>query len=112
MTPAVEKFKRQFDGWMRYRDLYGNGTLESIWLPPTEDKEWVAARIWIEDTELFGVMNAYRDDFAELEGELTNLMESCGVWYEQENCCILWIYDPDVLDAFMDTQEAAKHAAS
>lgn len=111
MTP-LENFKAQLDGWMRYHDLYTNNKgIEGVWGPPRPgDAEWIGAIVYIEDSCLYGIFNAWRGDWVELLSEVEALMEKCGVWYEQEDCCNLWIYDPDVLDAHCEQKEASNGA--
>lgn len=105
MRDKFEEFKAQLAGWCSLNEMK---SLEGVWRTreqwSNELPEWVNSVLYIEDHELFHVFNGYSEAYPDDMNVIEKLFEQCGVWWEQENACVVWVYDTDVLDNFINKE--------
>lgn len=101
-TP-LEEFKAQLDGWCslnQFRPVAG------IWIDdvaPYKVPSQVPVVLCIEEHELFSILNGFADDpNMKLYNEFESLMQKCGVWWEQQDSCIVWIFEEGAFDEVND----------
>jgi hypothetical protein len=105
MRNKFDEYRAQLDGWFRLNDWQ---SIDKVWRTPEQWAghglpEWVGAVLYIEEHELLYVLNGYGDTVADY-GTFEAILDKAGVWWEMENCCVVWVYDVAVLDAFMETK--------
>lgn len=85
-----------------WRDLADWGTVP----------DWVAAVLYIEEARLGKVMNVWHGDWVEVQTKFEELMQGCGIWYEMENCCVILLYDEEVMNKLLDDKTEASQCKS
>lgn len=105
MRTALEEFKAQLGAWFELNEWR---SIDKVWRDEwnSDKPEWAGAVLYIEEHELFELLNGYGTDDTDDYITFESLMSKCGVWWEMYNTCVCWIYIPEVLDAYMDKKAA------
>lgn len=103
MRTPVEEFKAQLDGWCK---LNGFKSASEIWIDDVSPycvPAQVPVVLCVESHELFNILNGYADEPGmRFYNEFESLMQKCGVWWEQQDSCIVWIYPEGAFDEVSD----------
>ena len=103
----LEEFKAKLSDLMTELEA---GEIEKVWRTREQWAghdlpEWVAGVVWIENSSLCDYFGGHRHEWHKVVDRVESLMQECGLWYELENSCVMWLYDEQVMNALMDQKE-------
>lgn len=110
MIESIAEFKRQLAGFL---SLYDFGEIDKIWRDRDEwhgleSEEWVDAVLWIEDCQLFMLINGYSEGWEETYEQFEQLVRKCGLHWEMQNQCVVYLGDCEKLDAICARKQGDK----
>lgn len=93
----IDDFKIKLDEWCKLKGFSSVDWITDV--APYNVPPQVPVVLCIENHELFNILNGYSDDYGmALYNEFESLMKGCGVWWEQQDSCIVWIFNEDTFD--------------